>query len=33
VSTAAYRALGFEEVVVLRCFRKSLPDPPAEVPS
>jgi aminoglycoside 6'-N-acetyltransferase I len=26
VSAAAHRALGFEEVVVLRCFRKSLPD-------
>jgi aminoglycoside 6'-N-acetyltransferase I len=25
VSAAAHRALGFEEVVVLRCFRKSLP--------
>ena len=29
VSAAAHHALGFEEVVVLRCFRKSLPDPPA----
>ena len=26
VSAAAHRALGFEEVVVLRCFRKSLSD-------
>ena len=33
VSAAAHRALGFEEVVVLRCFRKSLPDPPAEASS
>ena len=25
VSAAAHRALGFEEVVIIRCFRKSLP--------